>query len=661
MHLNPPNSITLRVRHLGVKRKGKAILTGITFAAVPGQFVGIIGPNGAGKTTLLRAIAGERPTTGQVLLNDQDLYHAPAYWLPRVGYVPVDNVLHEQLTILQALRFIGRLRAPDLARAELESRIDKLLAEFGFGEHDERRQRALARLSSGERKRVNICAELLTEPALLLLDEPTSNLDPNAELELMQMLRQRAKQQNQTVVLVTHTLNTIGECDHVIFIENAEIRATGEPGAVLPQLEREGKIKAEGSDFYRWAEVFEHYQTDEALRTAKQVEIVPASVPAFAQPHTSSALGSFWHQLGVLLQRYFQIRLNEPLVLILTLALGLIGGFFLFVLPTEAFIRPEDLSDNTRIVAARQAVFILSVVVTLIGLIASFREISKEARIYSHERLKGVIPLAYILSKWVWLAVAVGVMAPLGLMVMLILQQPFPDMPVDALTVKVIAGTTLILTCIAALSLGLALSALAYTLAPPTGAGNVPTGNSDNVATILLALVLVFNVLLSGLVRNPTLEDIINHLSVFATTHWAFEGFSASMSYYCWASIKMFSEFNSFGHLAAGWLSLILYMLIALALAVIVLHMRDPWATAQSLVKLGQENLVGIALFVGVLAALMSWTLFLGDQSTRYHDLTFFDRFYGGIRFARVENVPRQNSLQEWVGLLSQSQCGEVD
>lgn len=653
------DTITLRVQRLGVKRGGKLILTGINFTALPGQFVGIIGPNGAGKTTLLRAIAGERPTTGQVLLNDQDLYSAPEYWLPRIGYVPVDNVLHDQLTILQALRYIGRLRAPNLSRSQLEKRIDTLLSEFGFEMQDERRRRMIARLSSGERKRINICSELLTEPSLLLLDEPTSNLDPNAELELMRMLRRRAKQQNQTVVLVTHTLNTIGECDQVIFVENAEIRAEGHPSTVLPQLEHGGQIQTEGSDFYRWADVFEHYKTDEAQRSRKKFDLAPAApFVEFERPSYSSR--SFWHQLVILLQRYFRIRLNEPLVLGLTLALGLIGGFFLFVLPKDALIRPEDLSDNTRIVAARQAVFILSIVVTLIGLIASFREISKEARIYSHERLKGLIPLAYILSKWIWLSVAVGIVAPVGLMIMLVLQQPFPDIPLEALTVEMIAGTTLILTCTAAVTLGLALSASAFAIAPPTSGGNLPASNSDNVATILLALVLVFNVLLSGLVRNPALEDLINRLSVLATTHWAFEGFSSSLSYYCWASIKMFPEFNSFGHLMAGWLSLTTYILLAIALAVVALHVRDPWATARSLMELVQKNVRWVVFFGCLVFALITWSAFLGEQSTRYHDLTFFDKFYGGIRFARVENVKRDTIFQEWNGLLSQSQCGEV-
>src|SRR5690606_1309903 len=125
--------ISIKVEDLWVIKGGglfssrKSILQEINFEVKAGRFVAIVGPNGAGKTTLLRAIVGEQPARGRILLYKDDnsqedyesLYDNPEYWLHQIGYVPVDNVLHDELTVKQALMHIGRLRLPGRSDAEI--------------------------------------------------------------------------------------------------------------------------------------------------------------------------------------------------------------------------------------------------------------------------------------------------------------------------------------------------------------------------------------------------------------------------------------------------------------------------------------------------------------------------------------------------------------
>ncbi len=123
----PKPGIELAAKNLSVCRKGKLILRDVSFSVQPNTLTAIIGPNGAGKTTLMRALSGERPEQGQVLINGEDMYADPQYWLQKIGYVPVSNILHEQLTLEQALLYIGQLRLPSLSLAEVAAKVDALI------------------------------------------------------------------------------------------------------------------------------------------------------------------------------------------------------------------------------------------------------------------------------------------------------------------------------------------------------------------------------------------------------------------------------------------------------------------------------------------------------------------------------------------------------
>ena len=654
-------SLTLTIDNVSVCRSGSLIVDGVSFTAEPSSLTAVIGPNGAGKTTLFKAICGERPDMGRVLLNEHSLYDAPEYWLRQIGYVPVDNVLHEQLTVLQALMFVAELRNPAASAHELSKRVSELLVEFGFSETDTRRDSRIRDLSSGERKRLNICAELLTNPPLLLLDEPTSNLDPDAERDLMTRLAERAHKGGQTILVITHTLNTIDACDKVVFVQNAVVGAIGSPDSTLSALEAANTRKGPGgaplskSLFDRWARVFETYKTQPGKRAAcppgtgrqRSERQGVSSTNGFSVTDTS-----FGAQFFTLLRRYAQIRWNDKRGLLLTLSLGLIGGLFLFVLPDKAFVEPENPNDIALAISgARQSVFIVALVVSLIGLIASFVEISREYRIYSHERLKGLSTAAYLLSKWLWLVVAVGITAPVLLFawMLLVLGQPMPFLPVGEASSVAFSLIGLVLACIASITVGLLISAVA------AGSGK---------ESLLLAIVVIFLVLFSGLIRNANFETLINTLSNLATSRWAFDAYSASLSFYCWAGKKRFDEYNSIGHHLSIWLSLVVYVIVAMALAWVALRLRDPWQKLTGNLRgiVARQKVAWLCIGIVILALLTNVGVFR-RQSAQFHDVGFFSRVEyggtGGYEYAQLAEDRDWGTAQRLNAALSESWCSD--
>jgi len=672
-------SLELEAKNVQVCRKGKLILDGVSFRVRPGTLTAIIGPNGAGKSTLMRALSGERPDGGQVLINGRDLYADPENWLRQIGYVPEDNILHEHLTLHEALLFIGRLRLPGRTEEEIARRVDTLLSKFRFPPGDARRDKPLKVLSTGERKRANVCSELLIDPPLLMLDEPTSNLDPNAEYELMQLLARYAHDEQKTVLVITHTLNTIGFCDDVIFIENSGLGASGEWQSALAILETRMSEQPRPNDsiFRRWARVFEHYKTDPDHRRAcpegtdDATPSDPDSKSATATSLAAAETASWIHQWRCLMARYTRTRMGDRWSLAGTLLAGFSGILF-FTLPGKTFVKPFDPNELALgLNQARQSIYVVALVVTLIGLITSYTEISREYRIYRHERLKGLSPSAYFLSKWLWLAAAVGLLAPLLLMVFIVLvyRQPLPNFPEPRIGETVswwqelvrfqLVGLftssavwlillTLALACITSVSLGLLISVLA---------------GDGGKGYVYLSFTVVFIVLFSGLVRNERLEDLIDTLSFASTGKWAYEGMASSLSIYCWLDSWRFDEFNSSGHLLSVWLSLGIFIVATVSLGILILRVRDPWyGRAANLRRLLVTEGRQIVMVLAVIALLFSYTFFLRQRSQEYHGLNYWARQeYGGsgaYEYGRISDAAAPDSWQEWNGQISQSWCG---
>ena len=165
----------LRLRDVASGYGGAPVVSGVSISVGPGEVVSVIGPNGAGKSTLLKAVTGRLPVmAGTVSFGDRDITNVRGHLLARMGlgFVPQSKDVFDTLTVTENLEMGGYL----LAKAEVAARIERVLATFPALEP--MRSRTASKLSGGERKMLAVARVLMLEPALLVLDEPTSNLSP---------------------------------------------------------------------------------------------------------------------------------------------------------------------------------------------------------------------------------------------------------------------------------------------------------------------------------------------------------------------------------------------------------------------------------------------------------------------------------------------------
>ncbi|HET8945103.1 MAG TPA: ATP-binding cassette domain-containing protein, partial [Dehalococcoidia bacterium] len=194
-------------------KDGRRILDDVSLSIYPGELVAIVGGSGAGKTTLLHALNGFSPgTAGSVTYNGVPLYENLDLFRPVLGYVPQDDIVHEELTVERTLYYGAKLRLPkDTRPQEIRERIEEVLLAVGL---QERRGVEVRRLSGGQRKRVSVALELLARPRALYLDEPTSGLDPALEGRMMSLFRDLAEN-GATVLVSTHVTQNLRMCDKV--------------------------------------------------------------------------------------------------------------------------------------------------------------------------------------------------------------------------------------------------------------------------------------------------------------------------------------------------------------------------------------------------------------------------------------------------------------
>ena len=191
-------------------------LKGVSFAADPGEVVALIGPNGAGKTTLLSILAGlQEASSGSVSVGRGE-----------VGWVPQQPAVYSKLSVAENLRLFARLERV----ADREDAVDRMLELTGLRE---RARDELGKLSGGNQQRVNIAIRLLADPPVLLLDEPSSSLDPRQRARLWELISTLARERGTTVVFSTHD---VGEAeryaDRVLVLADGELLFEGSPRAL---------------------------------------------------------------------------------------------------------------------------------------------------------------------------------------------------------------------------------------------------------------------------------------------------------------------------------------------------------------------------------------------------------------------------------------------
>jgi zinc/manganese transport system ATP-binding protein len=225
----------LRLDHVGVRLGGREILRDVSFAIRPGEFTGLIGANGAGKTTLLRVILGLQPVTaGQVLINGAP---RPARDTS-IGYVPQKLTIEPDMPLrvrdVVSLGIDGNkfgLRLPSRARREL---VSDMLTAVGAQRYADAR---IGELSGGEQQRVMIAHALISQPRLLLLDEPLANLDISSEQGVVSVLARLARSEHVAVLLSAHDMNPLMPVmDRIVYVAGGRVAVGSTDEVVQPEV-----------------------------------------------------------------------------------------------------------------------------------------------------------------------------------------------------------------------------------------------------------------------------------------------------------------------------------------------------------------------------------------------------------------------------------------
>ena len=184
------------------------VLKDVSLTIPEGQVLGLLGPNGAGKSTLMKILIG-------LWKADSGTISAP----PRIGYLPENNPLYEEMYVVEYLRFMAEITGVETGQSL--SKVERLIDMVGLTPECHKHIREL---SKGYRQRVGLAQALLGDPQLLILDEPTTGLDPNQLIEIRSLIRSLGK--DRTVILSTHIMQEVREmCDRVVILDHGEIKA----------------------------------------------------------------------------------------------------------------------------------------------------------------------------------------------------------------------------------------------------------------------------------------------------------------------------------------------------------------------------------------------------------------------------------------------------
>jgi len=397
------------------------LLDDISLVLKPCEFVGLLGPSGAGKSTLMDALNGFRPATaGQLMLNDRSLYQYPELLRSMIGCLPQDDILHTALTVRQCLDFSARLRMPsDFGDAEIRAQVDKVLESLRL---TERADKKISSLSGGQRKRASLGIEMLSDPAILYVDEPTAGQDPATEMQLMQLFRSIANR-GATVVINTHLLSFFSFFDKVAVMARGKLVYFGpaedmlayfnctRPLEVYHLLAPPGGTRADEDRIAEeWKQRYLASSTyDEHVRRPidSALYLGTTSFPPLVIAAKESSKGTSWlTQMKTVLARQTALRVGDlAAVASLLLPAAVIG--FLTCLVKDGPNEPITL-------------LITILVAMWFGCSANVREIVDEWAIYRRERQRNLKLTSYLAAKLVYLAGTAGVQSFLFISILVI-------------------------------------------------------------------------------------------------------------------------------------------------------------------------------------------------------------------------------------------------
>jgi lipopolysaccharide export system ATP-binding protein len=222
----------LEVTKLVKSYNGRTVVNEVSFVLAQEEIVGLLGRNGAGKTTTFRMILGMvTPDSGAVAFDAHDITQLPMYKRARrgIGYLSQERSDFRRLTVWENLQAI--LETINISRSERNRRAERLLEQYGLIK--QRNQRAET-LSGGERRKLEIARSLVTEPKLILLDEPFSGVDPIAVEDLQREVIRLKKEFGKSVLITDHNVaQTLRVCDRALIINDGQVFKEGTPREII--------------------------------------------------------------------------------------------------------------------------------------------------------------------------------------------------------------------------------------------------------------------------------------------------------------------------------------------------------------------------------------------------------------------------------------------
>ena len=357
------------------QKKGKKALHKMDISVPSRSLLAIMGPSGCGKSTLLKSLNGESPPTkGKVLIFNQDLISNYEYLKTQIGYVPQDDIVHKQLTVEQSLYFAAKLRIANINNDDINIKIDQILSELNISHI---KKNLISDISGGQRKRVSIAIELLTDPMLLFLDEPTSPLDPQTIEDFLNILK-KLSENGTTVIMVTHKPEDLDYMDEVIFMADnngGKIVYYGDSTKYKDYFNVNNAVSVfsqiSGGNSKKWVD---KYSNPRPLSTTQDKEKI------LVNKSNQSSVGQFFW----LTYRYFKIKTNDRVN----------TSIMLLQAPIIAALACLVFNEVTLSV-----LFIMAVSSVWFGSTNAAREIVGELPIYKRERMYNLRLIPYIFSK----------------------------------------------------------------------------------------------------------------------------------------------------------------------------------------------------------------------------------------------------------------------
>ncbi|MEP2774792.1 MAG: ATP-binding cassette domain-containing protein [Luteolibacter sp.] len=409
----------------------------ISIRVPKGHFMAIVGPSGCGKTTLLKTIAGLNPeSAGSLHWEGRNLSEDGDFSPTEIGYVPQFSIAYDPLTVDESVEAATRLRVKSHDTAELDHRIDRVLGETGLGSISDRPVKVL---SGGQKRRLGLAMELVSDPKILLCDEVTSGLDPRSEREIVRLLHDLSRKDGRIVLSVTHSLAHLELYDSVLVLHEGRVAYHGPPEKLNHYFSvkdtEEVYPRLAGQPSERWQNSWKKHQesyykmigAEEPNPETTEEPAEPKAKTTHAQNDEELKLPGFFAQFSTLLSRRWRIFFRDKGQVFLQLAILLCFPVIVTLFSDKASgnirrysdVRQnnvfEDIqeqqsvrSDQAKVGSAVSGIIMFQVVLlALMGSNNAAREIASERQIYEKEKFGGLRPSAYLMSKIAFLSTLV--------------------------------------------------------------------------------------------------------------------------------------------------------------------------------------------------------------------------------------------------------------